>query len=203
MDFPSNWKQSEYIKCKNYIIWKGKTNLLWKDWWKQRISNLKSTNRECKQKKRNVNTFTFYFISSFSERISQLSIDMRSYTEWLIVFDSQGHRTNIIHISVRYFHFSDPGRAGDGDGAYSATFCVDPSVFPGHNFLDFLNPRYVTLHIARSGIEYSEDVAVSRVLSWPMLCRGILMGISSGTWLARHYLPCTAWYLVVTMLRSW
>ena len=70
------------------IIWKGKTNLLWKDWWKQRISNLKSTNRECKQKKRNVNT-SFYFILSFSERANLTTrYEMRSYTEWLIVFDS-------------------------------------------------------------------------------------------------------------------
>ena len=149
-------------------------------------------------KKRNVNTLGF--ISFWVSARANLST---RYEIVHFMIDCVWLRTNIIHISVRYFHFSGPGRAGDGDGAYSATFCVNPSVFPGHNFLDFLNPRYVTLHIARSGIEYSEDVAVSRVLSWPMLCRGILMGISSGTWLARHYLPCTGWYLVVTKLILW
>ena len=70
-------------------------------------------------------------------------------------------------------------------------------------FWNFLNLRYVTLHIARSGIEYSEDVARARSMSWPMLCRGILMGISSGTWSlagSGGALSGLIWYLVVTML---
>ena len=70
-------------------------------------------------------------------------------------------------------------------------------------FGNFLNLRYVTLHIARSGIEYSEDVARARSMSWPMLCRGILMGISSGTWSlpgSGGALSVLIWYLVVTML---
>ena len=127
MDFLSNKKQSEYIKShqmQNYI--KGKTNLLWKDWWKQRIWNLKTTNRDCKQKKRNVNT-SFYFILNFPRE--RLPIFLCVISKWMI--DSVWLRTNIIHSwNICPTLSSHQGSAG-------------PEMMTGPWVASFLNLRYL------------------------------------------------------------